>query len=251
MVQSYQLIIFTLGFTEVMKMKKSICLLLSLVLALMMSVSLTGCGGEDESAAVKETVDGCLTAMQDGDFEKVKEYCDDEVFKSGSLSSYSQFDELAKTLTESIGIDEADLSDEVKESIEKFKADFLDKLIDSYEIGDITIDDDGKATANATVTYGLDVEKLKNVDFSDMGEGEKMVTDYINKNQSEFMKIYQNEGEKAALTKLVNDIMPQLMDLLADKMYTAAEGTTEEETVFTLEKNDDGNWLIKSMDAKI
>lgn len=230
-------------------MKKSLCLILSIMLALAMSFALTGCG-EDETAAVKEAADGCLAAMQAGDFEKAKEFCTDEVFETGALSSFEQFDNITDSLTESIGIDEEDLSDDAKASVEEFKAGFLKSLISSYTINDATINDDGTATVNAEVTYGLDVDKLASADFSSASsDAEKIVTDYMTEHQSEIMKVYQEQGQDKAMVQVVNAVLPDLMDYLTKMINEAAEGETVENSVLTLEQNDDGAWLVKEMKA--
>lgn len=228
-------------------MKKGICLLLSLTLALMMSLALTGCG--DETAPVKEAADGCLAAMADGDMEKAKEFCDEDVFKTGSLSSFSEFESITDSLAESAGIKADDLSDEAKDSIEKFKDDFLDQLIDSYEIGDVTMNDDGTATVNAKVTYGYDIDKMQKIDFNKMDDAEKIIQKYMTDHQSELLSIYQSEGQTKAMAKMINDVLPDLMDMLADKINTEAAGTTDEDTVLTLEQKDD-KWLVTKMEAK-
>ena len=51
------------------------------------------------------------------------------------------------------------------------------------------------------------------------------------------------------MTKMLNDVLPDLMDMLADKINTEAAGTTDEDTVLTLEQKDD-KWLVTKMEAK-
>ena len=67
--------------------------------------------------------------------------------------------------------------------------------------------------------------------------------------QSELLSIYQSEGQTKAMTKMINDVLPDLMDMLADKINTEAAGTTDEDTVLTLEQKDD-KWLVTKMEAK-
>jgi hypothetical protein len=63
------------------------------------------------------------------------------------------------------------------------------------------------------------------------------------------MKVYQEQGQDKAMVQVVNAVLPDLMDYLTKMINDVAEGETVENSVLTLEQNDDGAWLVKEMKA--
>ncbi len=229
-------------------MKKSISLLLAVMLVCMMS--LVGCGGEDQSEAVKSTADSFLTAMNEGNTEEMQKYCDEKVLTTGALSAFKDFNDLESALLSGAGIEEGALTDEAKASLDEFKTNFLNKLIESYELGEPSIGDDGTATIEATINFGYDVNRMSTIDMSKIDGAEEIVTEYMTAHQSELMEIYQKDGQDKVLMEVMNAVLPDLLDLVTKAIDEQCEGTMTETDTLTLTQQDDGSWLITDMQVK-
>lgn len=228
-------------------MKKTLCFIVALMLVCMMS--LVGCGGDSAETEVQTAADNFLSALQEGDLDKLKETSSEDLLDSGALKAFNEIDSFEDTMVKALGLESGDLGDEAKASLKKFTDDFIDKLVDSYEIGDVTVDDEGVGTVNATITYGIDVEKLTNIDTSNITSVNDLATKYMNEHKQELLEIYQKDGEKAMMVKVANDLLPDLMDAVSEEMYKQAEGSTIEEVKLTVKKNDDGAYVVTDMQS--
>ena len=215
---------------------------------LVMTFAITGCG-DDGSAAAGEAAGNFLTAMQDGDLDKLNGLADKEVLSSSSLG-YDKFDTFEEELLSAAGAENVKLGKDAKAALDSFKKDFADRLVESYELGDVSINDDGTATANAHITLGLAVDKLADIDTSTIGDVDSIINDYMEKNQSELLAIYQKGGQDKLMEKMLNDLLPVLLEKASDAVFKAAEGTTEEDLVLSLAKNDDGEWIVTKVAEK-
>ena len=226
-------------------MKKKLCLLI--VLVLILSLAFTGCGKKDPTPAIKAQVTGLLDAMVAGDVDTMETYVDPSIWtEGGDLESFATIDTFADELVESIGtVEMEDLSEDALAAIEKFKNFVLENLVESYEIGDITVDGDS-ATVEAVVNYGFDPDQVADVDVN--ADLESLLNDYMANNMEDLISVLNNEGEDALQIKILNDLIGDILDL-----YSAAiieQGGISEDSVIFLDKVD-GNWTITGFLAQI
>jgi len=224
-------------------MKKLICIIAALAMCVVFP--LAGCGG-DETADVKAAADGFMSALQEGDIEKAKEFADPAIFEEGgSLYAFSTIDNMDEELAEAMGVKASDLSDKTKETMDNFVNDVLKSMIKSYEIKDVTIDDEGVGKVNVSTTFGFDPDKIADIDVND--QVEKKATDYMTGHMAELTELYNSGGETAIINKVFEDLAPELLGLYKEEMMKTGEVT--QDTVLTV-KNMDGKWLVTEEETK-
>ena len=216
-----------------------------LIIVAMLAMSLTGCGSASTEDQIRATAEGLLKALQAGEFDKLSDYATEEVMSDeGGLAGFEDISDLPGYFIEQLGVDESILSDDAKAAIEDFTNAVLDGYIESYEIGEITVDEDEVGTVPCSITYGFSSDV-----FSDSGISDKVndITDaYAQDNYDELMTIYQEEGEDALLSTFYNAVMPEIMSVMKDAL-AASTGETED-WVMTIE-NIDGSWKVTALEA--
>ena len=216
--------------------------LLVLLLAVLMAVSLLAACGTDSSTAnddekeekklspeeqVEEVITSYVEAIIDFDGEEAAEYVSEDSEHYDEVLELSR-DALVDSFVSGAGMSSA--GDAAKVFME-FVKDMLGSI--TYEIGDIDVDDD-TATAEITLTAP---------DFDAAGEifsnpAELFTEDELSDLYAEMLEMQTNgETEEAILVKVV--------ERMIEKIDIDDFGTTEEESVITLEK-DGEDWLIVS-----
>ena len=235
------------------RMKKSLCLLGALMIGA--AVIFSGCGssGSGGSAAadkaspeneVAAVVDGFFTTMQSGDLSKLTEYCTEDVLASQQLDGFADAEGFENAFygsldLESMGLTQDDLTDEAKAAITGLGDTVIKNLIGSYEISDIAVNGD-TADVKGTVTYGYDTNFDIDIDAINAEYMDSMSDEQIN----EIAEIYANEGEAAMMKKIVNDMVPGLMEKYGSSLL-ATEGATD--TLEATVTKTDGKWMITEM----
>ena len=237
------------------RMKKSLCLLGAIMVGA--AVIFSGCGSSDGSGGggaaaekaspedeVTAVVDGFFTTMQSGDLSKLTEYCTDEVLANQELDGFADAEGFDAAFYESLdlesmGLTQEDLSDEAKAAISGMGSTIVKNLIGSYELSDVSVKGD-TAEVKGTVTYGYDTNFDIDIDAINNEYMESMPDEQIN----ELAEIYANEGETAMMKKIINDMVPGLMDKYSEALL-ATEGQTE--TLEATVTKTDGKWMITEM----
>ena len=218
-------------------MRKIVCVLVAL--SMLVLVPLTGCG-KDNTADIKAAVDGFMGAMQAGDISGMKEYCVPALFETGgTLADFNTLENIDEELANSVGMDPSQLSDKTKETVNNYVNELLSSMIASYEIGEITEPEEGKAEAKVDVTFGFDPDKMTNIDIN--SEAEALAQDYMNENMAELQKIYMEGGQDALMNKVLDDLVGDLLDKYVEEVKKT--GQVDRASTLTLE-NKDGKWLI-------
>ncbi len=215
-----------------------------LVLGLLTLIPLTGCG-KDNTADIKAAADGFMSAMQAGDIEAAKEYCDPALFEEGgALSSYSQLENIDTQFAAALGVDANTLSDKAKTELQEFVDKLLQSMVKSYEIGNVTEPEEGVGKAELSAVFGFDPEKAKDVDIN--SEMEQMMNDYMASNMAALTELYASGGQQAITNKVVDDLLGDILDKYVDAVLATGEMT--QDTVLTIE-NKDGKWLVTDEDV--
>ena len=218
-------------------MRRVLYLALSLVLVL--SMTFVGCGA-DNTEDIRAAGDGFLKAMQDGDINGMKEYSDPSLFEEGGdLFDFNEFLNMEEMFAEEMGVETSEISDETKASLEEFSTTFLENMLKSYEIKDVSDDGDGVGTVVASVTYGFDGDKIDEIDIE--AEAKEAMEKYLDEHESELVSLYSSGGESAVMSKLMNEMVDDLLDSFMDKILENGEVT---EDVSLTVKNIDGKWLV-------
>ena len=183
-----------------------------------------------------------MNAMQEGDFEAMKACSDSALYEEdGDLYAFGTIDKMDEIFAESLGIDISadDLGESTKAGLQDFVDKLMGNLVKSYEITDVSVKD-STGTVNITTTYGYDPDKMQDIDLDD--EVETIAMKYMSENQDELTEIYQNDGETAMFNKVLDDLLPDILSKYMDQVLETGEVT--QNSVMTLEKQDDGSWLV-------
>ena len=136
---------------------------------------------------------------------------------------------------------EADkLSEESKQTLRDFGQKILDSYIQSYEISDVAED----GTVTAKVTYGFSPDAMNNIDASAVTKD--LITNYTSEHMTELAEIYQKEGQEALTLKIVDDLLPDMLDALATAIDESPDATGT--ITLTLEETDNG-WTVKKAEG--
>lgn len=222
-------------------MKRKVLLILAAVMMVTL-IPLTGCGGgsaSDPAAEARAAADGFMSALQAGDIEGVKQYSDPALFEEGGdLASFEQIQNMGDEFAKAVGTDPESLSDTTKTTLEEFTSKIMSQLVKSYEIGEVTQEGD-TGTAQVSVTFGFDPEKISDIDANE--EMEALATTYMEDHMTELMDAYNNGGEEAVIAKVIDDLLPDLLDKYGEKILSTGEVTND--STLSLAKKD-GKWVV-------
>lgn len=187
--------------------------IMSLLCILCLLFSLTGCG---TTKAVKETANTFLTATTTADMETISANCTEEVLSQMGLEILNPaYNETA--FYASLDIEKDSLEKAAQASISDFYNKYSKSVIQSYEITDVEVND-GVGTVYATLsTYSREsIATLSGEDFHN--EIIALMQTYQQAHMRELISIKVNNGEEAMMIKIFNDLMPDIMTLMKNKL---------------------------------
>ena len=224
-------------------MRKGIKRILPVVLIIVFAISmtLTGCGGNTK--AISSAAEGLLKALQDGDIAKVAELTSEEALSDGDFSFVDQMDNLSEYFLKSMNATPDELTEESMAAIDNLADTLLNSFVTSYEIGEVT-EEDGVGYVSCTITYGYNPDSLDDDGYAD--EVNSIVQKYTQENMDELISYYNDNGQEALSKKIVNDVLPDVCDVILKHITESGEKT--ENAIIKVEKPDD-RWIVT--EAKI
>ena len=218
--------------------KKAAVFGLSIVLSL---TALTGCGNSDKTAA-KEAAEGFMEGIKTNDSDLVNTWSDSEV-SSGYFVSLFDADYLEEQLLTSLN--NPTLEDETKTKLDDFYNKYAN-MMEEYQVTEVTMNKDGTATAQVTMKNSFPFDVVTSEETS-AKFNEASVT-YNNENQDELLKISEEQGSDAAVSKACNDLILIAVDTY-EEAIAAADPITYK-LVLTLAKNEEtGSWYVTSVQS--
>lgn len=214
----------------------------TLGLSIILSLSLlTGCGSSDKTAA-KEAAEGFMEGIRTNDADAVNNWSDSEV-ANGYFVSLFDADYLEEQLLTSLN--NPDLEDETKAKLDEFYNKYAN-MMEEYQVTEVTMNKDGTATAQVTMKNSFPFDVVTSKETSDKFN-EASVT-YNSENQDELLKINEEQGADAAVSKACNDLI-----LIAVDTYEEAIAESDPITyklVLTLSKNEEtGSYYVTSVQS--
>ena len=207
-----------------------------IIMVAMIALCFAGCGSNVK--AITAAADGMLSAIQSGDLEKVAEYASGEIISEGDLAMMDAMKTFSEDMIRELGASDETVSDEARKAIDDLGTTILTAYVKSYEIGEVQEEEDAGYVA-CNIVYGYDPEALENIDYTQ--EVTSMVQNYTNEHLSELVQILNEQGQEALAQKIINDIMPDLCDLISGLILSTGEKT--EKAILKVE-NIDGKWLV-------
>lgn len=200
--------------------------------------TLVGCGNRDEKD-IRAAGEGMLQGWVDGDWTEISEYGTEDFLNSSKMDNFN-LERSEESFYEEIGVAKDDLDESSQEAVTAYLEDFSKEFIESYEITDVSEDeDDGSGTVYATVVLAFDPDVI---DTDDNEELQKLSDDYLAEHQDELVTVYTTEGEEGMYRKIYNDLIPDIMKVYRE--ITDAADSYTEAVELTVEKQDDGAWLV-------
>jgi hypothetical protein len=216
-----------------MKQKKIRTILLIALIAVL-AFTFTACSDEKASTA---TVDSFMSECVDGDFTAAARYCSG----SDSIKALKEVDSSLSALSGDdflgTGMKLSDCSKETRQAYSDFIKDVKKQMIKSYKIND-DYDDDKKTVSAKVKVLDFDAMDTSNLESKVMKQAEA----YAKKHPD----VLTGGSTEKAVAEIVDGIAPDLLKTI--KTDYLDNGRTKTMTwKFTLEKNDDGEMLIKDI----
>ena len=211
-------------------------------MAFILSLSvLTGCSSQDKSAA-KEAAEGFMTAVKTGDTNAINNYSSSEV-STGSFVALFNKDYIKEDLVSKLG--DPELDEETVTKLDELGT-MYSTLMEEYQITEVSLNDDGTATAYVTMKTSFPYDVIASSETQDKFSSAS--EEYNNTSQAELLKISEEQGQDAALAKAYNDLI-----LIAVDVYEEAIESSEPVSyliALNLAKNDEtGTWYVTSVQS--
>ncbi len=221
-----------------MDIKKNIT---ACLIASMMVVSLSGCGTKDKSAAT-EAATNFMEAVKTGNTDEINNYSSGEV-ATGYFVELFDGDYLKEELISSLG--NPTLDDETATELDEFCA-LYSSMMEEYSITDVTMNDDGTATAYVTIqnSFPFDIVTGESAQERFAAASEQYNTD----NQEELAAITSEQGSDAAVEKACNDLILIALDIYEQEIASSEPVTYM--LALNLSKNEEtGTWYVTSVQS--
>ena len=210
--------------------------------AFLMSLSvLTGCSSSDKSAA-GEAAEAFMEAVKNGDTNAINEYSSSEV-STGSFVALFDKNYLKEDLTSKLGNPE--LEDETVAKLDELGT-LYSSLMEEYQLTEVSLNEDKTATAYVTMKtsfpYDVITSEATQAKFTAATE------DYNVTSQDELLKITEEQGQEAAISKAYNDIILLAVDIYEDAIESSKPVSYL--LALNLSKNDaTGTWYVTSVQS--
>ena len=216
--------------------KRTAIAMMSLVV---MTTAFTGCSMNEKSGAEEASVN-FLAALQSGDENSINEYSSSQVAQGSFVKLFS-----TEALKEQfrVGFVQTDMDEDTLDKLDEF-CDMFDSLITKYEVNEVTIDNNGVATAVCTLETKFPTDIIGSDEASDLIN---QVTEiYYTSHQEEVLAMIADEGEEAATRKIYNDMTKEVLDVYERLIQEAGAETYA--IALTLEKNaETGSWYVTNV----
>ncbi len=202
--------------------------------------ALVGCGSDKSSA--KEAAEGFMEGIKTNDDDLVNTWSDSEV-AGGYFVSLFDADYLEEQLLTSLN--NPTLEDDTKSKLDSFYDKYA-TMMEEYQVTEVTMNKDGSATAQVTMKNSFPFDVVTSEETS--ARFNEASTTYNNENQDELMKISEEQGSDAAVSKACNDLILIAVDTYEEAI--AASDPITYKLVLTLNKNEEtGSWYVTSVQS--
>lgn len=202
--------------------------------------SLTGCTKASSKNEAKEAAENFLSAVQSGDENSINTYASGDV-ASGSFVKLFDVNSLKEQFLEGFGDNEVE--EETSAKLDEF-CNMFSSLITGYEVTEVTIDDEGVATALSTVETRFPIDVIGSDEASK--QIDQISESYYTEHQDELVQLINDEGEEAATITIYNEMTRSILDV-----YEGLIEQSEPETyaiVLTLKKNaETDSWYVTNI----
>lgn len=201
-----------------------------IALALVMICSLTACKG-DSTKDQENVVNSFFTAIKAYNIDQASDLCTSYFIDDFDFISTSESMEMLQTIPMFSG-------GKIPAALDNFMKNLYDKIVESYTIGEIKVEDD-RATVNVTMKI-YDLSQVEDIFDNDAfyAFGEKLGTEH----SEEVIELWNTYSDE-------DDLNREIINLFADEFFgfiqnqIEKKGRTEVTAVFELVKEDDA-WKI-------
>ena len=196
-------------------------------LMLVVLLILAGCGKATPEAQAKKTAETFINALDSGDTEKAKEESSEDVQK--------MCDAIESSFKTPASFSSTDLSDDAKKKLAEIEKEIRTSSFENPKIKDVKEVNERKYE----VTFSMDFLDTADIKKYFTGEEYKALIATLSVEATEIQK---KDGKEAAtkymMEKLVENIYSVYTENFKNKEYT------NEDSVITLEQQDDGKWFV-------
>lgn len=223
------------------KVKKHTVIWTVILMTAMAAGVLTGCGHSD-TKDIRAAAEGMLQGWVDDDWDEISKYGTEDLLNDSKMNIFN-IERSVTDFYEETGISRENLDESVQEAVTSYVDKVGKEFVESYEITEVSEDEVGVGTVRATVVLAYNPDEIDPKDNEEFNEElQQLSEDYVEEHQSEIVETYNNGGEEAVNQKSQNDLLPDIIGVY--KKITASADSYTEIVDLTVEKQDDGTWLV-------
>ena len=205
----------------------------------LIAAALTGCSKYDKSGA-QEAAGNFLAAVKSGDENSINAYASSEV-AGGDFVKLFDVNSIKEQFL--AGFVDIEVEEETTQELDEFCSMFS-SLITGYEISEVTVDKDGKATAICTMETRFPIDITSSEESSEMVK--EITESYQTQHQDEIDTMFAEEGEEAATARIYNYMTREVLDAYESLIEDSSPENYA--IVLTLEKNPEtDSWYVTNI----
>ncbi len=209
---------------------------------LMLAVSVVGCSAKKDKDGAREAAEGFMEALKSGSKDGINQYSSDEV-AGGEFAGLYDADSIRETLAASLV--DANASEEIQTRFDELCSEF-ETMLEEYQITDVTIGDDGTATAYITVRNSFPVDVIGRESTHE--KVSKALEQYDTEHEEELQALTDTQGEDAADEQAYNDKLKIILDIYQEEI-ALSEPVTYMLALTLLKNEETDSWYVSAVQS--
>lgn len=209
---------------------------------LLLAVSATGCSVKKDREGAREAAEGFMEALKNGSKDGINQYSSDEV-AGGEFVGLYDAENIRETLAASLV--DANANEEIQTRFDELCSEF-ETMLEEYQITDVTIGDDGTATAYITVRNSFPVDVIGRESTHE--KVAKALEQYDTEHEEELQTLSDTQGEDAADEQAYNDKLTIILDIYQEEI-ALSEPVTYMLALTLLKNEETDSWYVSTVQS--
>lgn len=212
------------------------------IATVIVAASLSGCSAKKDKDGVTEAAQSFMEAVKSGSKDGINQYSSDEV-ANGEFVGVFDSEAIKEAVT--AGLAGTNMTEETQDKLDEICSKF-DTLVEEYQITDVTVADDGSATAYVTMKTGFPYDVTGSEKVHEAVA--QAITEYDEQNLEELQTLSDEQGEEVANEKAQNDRLMILLDIYEDEIE-ASEPVTYMLALTLLKNEETDSWYVSAVQS--
>ena len=213
------------------------------LIAMILATSLlAGCSAKKDKDGAREAAENFMEAVKSGSKDGINQYSSDEV-ANGEFVGLFDAEGIKEALT--TGLAQTNLSEETQSKLDLLCLEY-ETMMEEYQITDLSVGDDGTATAYITMKDSFPYDVLGSEDVHE--KVAQALTQYDEENLEELKALSDEQGAEAADEKAQNDRLMIILDTYEDEI-SASEPVTYMLALTLLKNEETDSWYVSAVQS--